>query len=83
MILVKSQRAGERVMRSVTQPCQKQGRADERMQLPRLHDGVAKKIRWTDKALAQFKRRVKELTSRSWEVSIEYRLHKLGQYVRG
>ena len=25
-----------------------------------------KKIRWTDKALAQFKHRVKELTGRSW-----------------
>ena len=25
-----------------------------------------KKIRWTDKALAQFKYRVKELTGRSW-----------------
>ena len=25
-----------------------------------------KKVRWTDKALAQFKHRVKELTGRSW-----------------
>ena len=44
---------------------------------------VGKKIRWTDKALAEFKRRVKELTSRSWGVCMKYRLHKLGQYVRG
>ena len=44
---------------------------------------AGKKIRWTDKALAEFKRRVKELTSRSWGVSMDYRLHKLGQYVRG
>ena len=42
-----------------------------------------KKIRWTDKALAQFKHRVKELTGRSWGVSMEYRLQKLGQYIRG
>ena len=42
-----------------------------------------KKIRWTDKALAQFKHRVKELTGRSWGVSMDYRLHKLGQYIRG
>ena len=41
------------------------------------------KIRWTDKALANFKHRVRELTGRSWGVSMDYRLHKLGQYVRG
>jgi RNA-directed DNA polymerase len=41
------------------------------------------KIRWTDKALANFEHRVGELTGRSWGVSMEYRLHKLGQYVRG
>ena len=39
-----------------------------------------KKIRWTDKALAEFKHRIKELTGRSWGVSMEYRLRKLGQY---
>jgi len=32
------------------------------------------KIRWTDKALADFKHRIKELTGRSWGVSMEYRL---------
>jgi RNA-directed DNA polymerase len=41
------------------------------------------KIRWTDKALANFEHRVGELTGRSWGVSMEYRLHKLGQHVRG
>jgi hypothetical protein len=33
-----------------------------------------KKIRWTYKALADFKHRIKELTGRSWGVSMEYRL---------
>ena len=42
-----------------------------------------KKIRWADKSAAKFKRRVKELTGRSWGVSMEHRLHKLGQYLRG
>jgi RNA-directed DNA polymerase len=42
-----------------------------------------KKIRWTEKALANFKHRVKELTGRSWGVSMDYRLLKLGQYLRG
>ena len=41
------------------------------------------KIRWTDKVEMNFKRRIKELTGRSWGVSMEYRLYKLGQYLRG
>ena len=44
---------------------------------------AGKKIRWTNKGLAEFRRRVKALTSRSWGVSMDYRLHKLGQYGRG
>ena len=42
-----------------------------------------KKMRWIDKALADFQHRIKELTGRSWGVSMEYRLRKLGQYLRG
>jgi len=42
-----------------------------------------KKIRWTEKAFREFKRRIKRLTGRSWFVSMEYRLQKLAQYVRG
>ena len=41
------------------------------------------KIRWTDKSVAAFKHWVRELAGRSWGVSMDYRLHKLGQYVRG
>jgi len=41
------------------------------------------KIRWSDKAFREFKRRVKELTGRSWFVSMAYRYKKLSQYVRG
>ena len=44
---------------------------------------VRGKIRWLEKKLAVFKHRVKELTGRSWGVSMEFRLYKLGQYVRG
>ncbi|AGX86201.1 group II intron maturase-specific domain-containing protein [Candidatus Symbiobacter mobilis] len=42
-----------------------------------------KKVRWTDKALADFKHRIKKLTGRNWGISMEYRLKKLGQYLRG
>ena len=42
-----------------------------------------KKIRWNEKLEANFRHRVKELTGRSWGVAMDYRLHKLGQYLRG
>ena len=93
VILVKSPRAGERVMRSVTRYLKTtldltvnpaKSKVAPMSECSFLgFTMVAKKIRWTDKALANFKQRIKELTSRSWGVSMEYRLHKLGQYVRG
>jgi retron-type reverse transcriptase len=41
------------------------------------------KIRWSDAAFREFKRRIRKLTGRSWFVSMEYRLKKLAQYLRG
>ncbi len=41
------------------------------------------KIRWSDKAFVRFKQRIKELTGRSWGVSMEYRMFKLAEYLRG
>jgi RNA-directed DNA polymerase len=41
------------------------------------------KIRWSDKAFREFRRRVKRLTGRSWFVSMAYRFEKLAQYLRG
>ena len=43
---------------------------------------VRGKIRWSDKAFLEFKRRVRLLTGRSWGVSMEYRYRKLAEYVR-
>jgi RNA-directed DNA polymerase len=93
VILVKSQRAGERVMQSITRYLE----ATLKLKVNPAKSKVAamsecaflgftikgKKIRWTDKSEAAFKHRVKELTGRSWGVSMDYRLHKLGQYLRG
>ena len=93
IILVKSQRAAERVMGSITRYLE----TTLKLKVNLAKSKVApmsecsflgftikgKKIRWTDKALANFKHRVKELTGRSWGVSMEYRLRKLGQYLRG
>lgn len=44
---------------------------------------VGGKIRWSNKAFAEFKRRLKKLTGRSWFVSMDYRLKKLAEYLRG
>ena len=41
------------------------------------------KIHWSDAALKEFKRRIRKLTGRGWFVSLEYRLKKLAQYLRG
>ena len=93
IILVKSQRAAERVMRSISRYLEH----DLKLTVNLAKNKVAPmsecsflgftmrgtKIRWTDKVEADFKHRVRELTGRSWGVSMDYRLHKLGQYVRG
>jgi RNA-directed DNA polymerase len=41
------------------------------------------KLRWSDRAFADFKHHVRRLTGRSRGVSMAYRLGKLAQYVRG
>lgn len=93
IILVKSPRAGERVLRSVARFLQRKlklvvnakksrvGPTDESAFLGFTFQGTS--IRWTDKALAEFQRRVRLLTGRSWGVSMDYRLKKLAEYVRG
>jgi RNA-directed DNA polymerase len=41
------------------------------------------KLRWSDRAFADFRHRVGRLTGRSWGVSMGYRLSRLAQYLRG
>ncbi|KAB2961740.1 MAG: group II intron reverse transcriptase/maturase [Candidatus Methylomirabilis oxygeniifera] len=41
------------------------------------------KLRWSDEAFADFQYRVRQLTGRSWGVSMSYRLRRLAQYLRG
>ena len=93
IILVKSQQAGERVMASVK--CFLERKL--KLKVNKNKSRVAKtdntsflgfrfkgtKIRWSDKAFREFKRRVKRLTGRSWFVSMGYRYKKLAQYLRG
>jgi RNA-directed DNA polymerase len=93
VILVRTQRAGLRVKESVTrflehklklkvnQDKSRVSSTDDTNFLGFTFKGT--KIRWSDKAFREFKRRVKRLTGRSWFVSMEYRYKKLSQYVRG
>jgi RNA-directed DNA polymerase len=93
IVLVKSQRAGERVMISVRRFLERKlklkvnedkssvVRTDKTNFLGFTFKGA--KIRWSDKAFYEFKRRVKRLTGRSWFVSMDHRFKKLAEYVRG
>ena len=93
IILVRSISAGNRVMASVTrflvsklkltvnERKSKVVPVDECSYLGFVF--VRGKIRWSDEAFREFKRRVRLLTGRSWFVSMEYRFRKLAEYVRG
>ena len=93
VILVKSQRAGQRVMDSIRrflnrklklQVNESKSRVATTNQIEYLgFIFKATKIRWSHKALREFKRQVKRLTGRSWCVSMPYRLSRLATYIRG
>ena len=91
LILVKSLRAGERVMENI------QDFLELKLKVNQSKSQVAPpeeinflgftfqggNIRWSDKAFQEFKRRVKLLTGRSWFVTMDFRLTELAQYLRG
>ncbi len=93
LIFVKSQRAGKRVKESIQRFLERKLKLkvnQEKSQVAETNQinflgftFKGTKIRWSDKAFQKFKRRVKELTGRSWFVSMEYRYKKLAQYLRG
>ena len=92
-ILVKSQRAGERVLRSISQFLQSR----LKLVVNTTKSQVVKasqckflgftfqrgRIQWHPKTLHTFKQRVRKLTNRNWGVSMRYQLFKLSQYLRG
>ena len=93
VILVRTQRAGLRVKESVTRFLERKLKLTVNQDKSRVTSTdntnflgftfKGTKIRWSDKAFREFKRRVKRLTGRSWFVSMEYRYQKLSQYIRG
>ena len=92
-ILVRSQRAGERVKASVTRFLTRELKLVVNAQKSRVvktndceflgFTFRGTKLRWSDQAFADFKHNVRRLTGRSWGVSMGYRLERLARYVRG
>lgn len=93
LILVGSPRAGERVMASVTRFLTGKLNLvvnEHKSRVCRTNDCEflsftfrGTKLRWSDAAFDDFRHHLRKLTGRSWGVSMDYRLHKLAQYVRG
>ena len=92
-ILVKSRRAGERVLRSISRYLQDRlklvvnttkshvVKTNESKFLGFTFQGG--RIHWHPKTLLKFKQQVRRLTNRNWGVSMKYQLFKLSQYLRG
>lgn len=93
MVPVKSERAGRRVKANLTTYLDRQLKLpvnEKKSQVAKIDQCVflgftfrRGKLRWSDAAFADFKHRLRELTGRSWGVSMEHRFQKLGQYLRG
>ena len=92
-ILVKSPRAGQRVKASVTAYLTRRLKLpvnENKSKVAAIDQCVflgftfrGKKLCWSDAAFEDFKHRVRELTGRSWGVSMRHRLAALAQYLRG
>ena len=93
VILVKSQRAGERVMGSISRYLtqtlhlrvnQQKSRVVPTNKMKFLGFTMkGTKLCWHEQSYATFRQRIRELTGRSWGVSMEHRYRKLAQYLRG
>jgi len=93
VILVKSQRAGERVLESIKRFLAKRLRLslnDKKSRVVPCNECKflgftfrGTRIVWHDNSFRYFKFRIRKLTGRSWGVSMEYRLIKLNEFLRG
>jgi RNA-directed DNA polymerase len=93
LIVVKSQRAGERVKASVTRFLRSHLHLEINEQKSMV--GPTKdcaflgftfpgaRIYWSPEAFQDFRHRLRKLTGRSWGVSMAYRIRKLNEYIRG
>ena len=92
-ILVKSQRAGERVLRSISLFLQNRLKLAVNSAKSHVVKTSESKflgftfrrglIQWHPKTLMKFKQQIRRLTNRNWGVSMRYQLFKTSQFIRG
>lgn len=92
-IMVGSLKAGERVMKSISYFLESKLKLTVNKEKSKVVESnqatflgftfKGKKISWSDKAFKTFKWKLKQLTGRSWGVSMTYRYKKLSEYIRG
>ena len=92
-ILVKSTRAGERVLESITRFLETKLKLVVNTEKSQVVKVTQSKflgftfsrgyIKWHDKTLDKFKQQVRKLTNRNWGVSMQYQLYKISLYLRG
>ena len=92
-ILVKSQRSGERVLRSISKYLENRLQLEVNTSKSRVVKTSESKflgftfkggrIQWHSSTLLKFKQKVRKLTNRNWGVSMKYQLFKTSQYIRG
>lgn len=93
IILVKSLRAGQRVLKSMSHYLKHHLKLvinTAKSQVVPVSESQFLgftfqhgQIKWHDKTLYRFKQRVRELTNRNWGVSMGYQLFKVSQFLRG
>lgn len=93
IIMVKSPRAGRRVLKSLTRFIEDDLKLKVNEQKSRVVKSSqakflgfsfkGKHIVWHPKTLAKFKHRVRELTNRTWGVSMQVKIQQLSIYCRG
>ena len=93
MILVKSKRAGNRVLASITRFLER--RLKLQVNSEKSHVDAIHKCQFlgftfrgnhlliAPKSLARFKQRVRQLSSRTWGASMQWKIAKLNRYLRG
>ncbi len=93
IILMKSKRAGERVLASISRYLKTRLKLVVNTEKSQVVEVGQSKflgftfthgyIKWHQKTLHKFKQQVRILTNRNWGVSMCYQLHKLSLYLRG
>ena len=90
---MKSRRAGDRVLRSISRYLQDRLKLVVNTTKSRVVKTTESKflgftfragrIQWHPKTLQRFKQQVRRLTNRNWGVSMSYQLFKTSQFIRG